>query len=148
MSPARKPSDHPRPKKAAPKPKGGDGADLIVMPGTSTRRITIEDGVDESGNTIAHTFVANFDDAGLLRQMLDLNLRVAEIAGDENKDVEERLRLISAFVDEGCEVIDHILGAGACKTLWGEARPIMRTMHLVGSLAQLAGPAYDAMFGK
>ncbi len=113
----------------------------IAQPGVKT--ITITEGPGDKG----HKFKAQFDDAELLRGLLAMQHTIEEIAGDESASVEDRLLRFVEFSETAAELIDGVLGKGAFVKLFGERHlPIFRVMQLVTALANMAGPAYDAMF--
>ena len=113
-------------------------AEVIKLHHNGVRKINVD----------GHAFEMDFDDAELLRQMLELTHRIAEVSEDTTRSVEERLTSLLAFADDARAVIDRAFGEGAYVKLFGDKVPIIQAMSLVTKLAQMAGPAYDAMFSE
>jgi len=110
-------------------------ANVITLPTTGVRTLVVD----------GHEFMVDFDDAALLRKLLDLNSHIAEIANTAS-DVDAKLASLATFAADARAVIEQAFGEGAYAILFGTTAPIIRAMSLVTQLAEKAGPVYDAMF--
>ena len=93
-------------------------------------------------------FTANFDDLGLLRDLLEVNEKIQAITGkyDGKSDPKPVLSDLLDISEDARLVIDAALGSGAHAALFGPDRqPIIRSLVLVAELAKLAGREYDRL---
>ena len=94
-----------------------------------------------------HEFEMDFDDAALLRDILEVSNAVETITNDEDATTQEKLAKLTDLSQRGITVIDQALGAGAAVTIFGEGKlPLLGTFEIVTKLAIASGPAYDDMF--